>query len=81
MKVYVPLSVLNPGYRAIIHSIHDGPSYRRMLDMGLVPKTPLEVIRKAPFGDPIAILVRGFYLALRKAEASRIIVEVIDQVT
>jgi len=46
-----------------------------MLDMGLTPGTPLKVVRRAPFGDPIEILIRGFHLALRKEEASRVVVE------
>ena len=50
---------------------------RRIMDMGIVKNTELEVIGKAPMGDPIEIFVRGYSLSLRKNEAKDIIVEVI----
>ncbi|HXW60280.1 MAG TPA: FeoA family protein [Myxococcota bacterium] len=43
---------------------------KRLLAMGLTPGTPFRVLRIAPFGDPIAILVRGVMLSLRKVEAN-----------
>lgn len=48
---------------------------RRMADMGLVPGVEVELRRIAPLGDPIEIILRGYRLALRKHEASKIIVE------
>ncbi len=42
---------------------------KKLLTMGLTPGVELEVIRYAPLGDPIEIMVRGFTLALRKHEA------------
>lgn len=53
-----------------------GKGYRkRLLAMGLTPKTEFTVTRFAPLGDPIEIKVRGFSLSLRKSEASALIVE------
>ena len=49
---------------------------QRLLAMGLIPGTEFTISRIAPMGDPIEILVRGFYLSLRKREAD--ILEVID---
>lgn len=43
--------------------------------MGLVPGVEVELRRIAPLGDPIEIILRGYRLALRKHEASKIIVE------
>jgi Fe2+ transport system protein FeoA len=48
---------------------------RKIMDMGIVKGTILEVISIAPFGDPINLLVRGYHLTLRKKEAEKIIVE------
>lgn len=45
--------------------------------MGLTPKTEFEVVRVAPLGDPVEILVRGFHLSLRKQEADALIIELI----
>lgn len=52
------------------------PAYRqRLISMGLLPGTEFTVIRMAPLGDPIEILVRGFALSLRKLEASILKIE------
>ena len=42
---------------------------RRLLELGLVPGTRVELVRVAPLGDPIELLVRGASLSIRKAEA------------
>lgn len=47
----------------------------RLVDMGLVKGTRFKLIRKAPLGDPIEIMVRGFLLTLRLNEAENIFVE------
>lgn len=51
---------------------------RRLMEMGLVPGVELEVIRRAPMGDPVEIRLRGYSLSLRGSEASEIEVEVIQ---
>ncbi|NLP45565.1 MAG: ferrous iron transport protein A [Epulopiscium sp.] len=48
---------------------------RRLMDMGVVPGIEVEVKGKAPMGDPIEILIRGYKLTLRKDEAATIFVE------
>ena len=42
---------------------------RRLLDMGITPKTQVTLVRCAPLGDPIEFNVRGYALTLRKADA------------
>lgn len=49
---------------------------RRLLDMGLVSGSDIEMERVAPLGDPIEIKVKGYNLSLRKEEAANIRVEV-----
>lgn len=49
----------------------------RLLDMGLIPDTKIKVIKKAPLGDPIQILLRGYNISIRKEIAKNIFVEVI----
>ena len=44
----------------------------RLLDMGLIPKTKVKMIKIAPMGDPIEIRLRGYELTLRKEDASEI---------
>ena len=48
---------------------------RKIMDMGIVKGTILEIVSIAPFGDPINLLVRGYHLTLRRKEAEKIIVE------
>ena len=49
---------------------------RRLLDMGLIPKTRVRVEKVAPLGDPLELRVRGYSLSLRKEDAGKIEVEV-----
>ncbi|SDE97997.1 FeoA family protein [Sporomusa acidovorans] len=50
----------------------DGLLRRRVLDLGMVPGTQVECIRKSPVGDPIAFRVRNTTIALRSDDASLI---------
>ena len=47
---------------------------RRLMEMGLLPGTPVRVVRVAPLGDPIELRVRNYALSLRRAEAANIAV-------
>lgn len=51
---------------------------KKIMDMGIVKGTIVEITSFAPFGDPVNILVRGYHLTLRKKEAEKIMVEAID---
>jgi Fe2+ transport system protein FeoA len=53
----------------------EGSFRRRLLELGLVPGTRVELVRVAPLGDPVELLVRGASLSIRKAEASAIEVQ------
>ena len=50
----------------------EGSFRRRLLELGLVPGTCVELLRVAPLGDPVELLVRGASLSIRKAEVSAI---------
>ena len=70
------LNLLEPGSKAkVIQITGRGAARRRILDMGMVPGAEIEVIRKAPMGDPLEFLVKGYNLSLRKAEAELIVVQ------
>jgi Fe2+ transport system protein FeoA len=45
------------------------------MEIGLVGGTEVEVVKFAPFGDPMQIAVLGYHLTLRKSEANRVRVE------
>ena len=48
---------------------------KRLLEMGITPRTKVTVKKAAPMGDPIELLLRGYVLSLRLAEAQEITVE------
>lgn len=53
----------------------DGPTKRRIMDMGITKNTEIYVRKVAPLGDPIQINLRGFELSIRKDDAKNISVE------
>lgn len=53
----------------------EGPVKRRIMDMGITKGAEIFVRKVAPFGDPVEVMVRGYELSLRKADAEMILVE------
>jgi len=73
----ISLDRLKPKQKGVIAKIKgSGALHRRLLDMGLVKGSPIEVEKVAPLGDPIDVKIKGYHLSLRKDEASNIIVEI-----
>ncbi|HNR72081.1 MAG TPA: FeoA family protein [Verrucomicrobiota bacterium] len=72
----LPLTSLPLGGRAVVVEINLPPESRpRLMEMGLLVGTPVELVRFAPLGDPVDIKVRGYHLTLRKHEAEQILVQ------
>ena len=70
------LKDVEPGSSAKIYRISNAVKVRRrLLDMGFVKGTRVDVLKVAPLGDPIEIKVKGYNLTLRKDEADAIEVE------
>ena len=69
MTPIIPLRDLVPGQRARLVAPEAGEVIgRRLEDLGFVPDTTLEVVRRAPLGDPVEIEIRGYRLCLRLAQ-------------
>lgn len=69
------LSEIKTGQVVSVLSIAGQSSFRRrLMELGLVPGTRVELVRVAPLGDPVELLVRGASLSIRKAEAGVIAV-------
>ena len=67
------LAELAVGGRAVVRNIAGADELAgRLLEMGLIPGTPLTVVGTAPLGDPLEIELRGYRLSVRKSEAARI---------
>ncbi len=70
------LSELKPGERGkIIQLRTDSELRQRLIDLGMVPGSEVDVIRTAPLGDPIELGLLGYRLSLRKEEAGTILVK------
>jgi ferrous iron transport protein A len=71
-----PLTLLGVGRSATVAEIKLPPESRpRLMEMGLLVGTRVELVRFAPMGDPVEIKVRGYNLTLRKHEADQIFVK------
>jgi Fe2+ transport system protein FeoA len=70
------LADLRPGQRARVrHVAGAGAIRQRLLDLGVLPDTAVEVARVAPAGGPVWIRLDGYELALRRREACTVAVE------
>ena len=67
------LSDLPAGAQATIQSIRTGAKdSQRLKEMGLLPGTPVTLVRWAPLGDPLEIRLRGYCLSIRRDQADQI---------
>jgi Fe2+ transport system protein FeoA len=70
------LSELKKGDRGKVVKISGGGNvHQRLIDMGLIAGSEVEMQQVAPLGDPIEIRVKGYNLSLRKSEAASVTVE------
>ncbi len=71
------LSNLPVGSDARVTAVNGtGPIMRRLMEMGVIPGVGVQVVKTAPFGDPIEVRVRGYSLAMRRSEADAIEVKI-----
>ncbi len=63
-----------PGAELVVDhvDVEGAPAGRRLVDLGLLPATPIRVVRRAPLGDPTEYALRGYRLCLRRVDAARI---------
>lgn len=74
-KKLTTLDKLPVGRKGVIATVGgEGELRLRLLDMGVIPKTPVTVSKIAPMGDPIKIHIRGYELTLRREDAGKITV-------
>ncbi len=75
---YLSLAELAPGERGRVIALARtlrGTQRRRLLDLGIVPGTPVAVEMRSASGDPTAYEVRGATLGLRREQAAKVLVE------
>lgn len=66
------------GMTVRIDSVGNFELKERLMTMGLIPGTKVKVLRSAPLGDPMALGVRSYNLALRRADAAKIQVSIAE---
>ena len=70
------LKDLQPGKSGLVLAVGGkGALRRRLLEMGITPRTHITVKKVAPMGDPIELLLRGYVLSLRLEDAEKITIE------
>jgi DtxR family Mn-dependent transcriptional regulator len=77
-QVHSTLAELSPGQSARVVRLSaacQGPQRRRLLDLGVVPGTLISAEFSSPGGDPIAYMIRGALIALRRTQAELIQVD------
>jgi len=72
----IRLDELQPGEKATIQQIRGTAGEEvQLMELGLLPGTTVELIKRAPMGDPIEIRVRRYHLSIRCLEARSVLVE------
>jgi ferrous iron transport protein A len=70
------LDQLAPNQSATVcRVLGEGAVRRRLMDMGLLKGVTVQMVKTAPLGDPLDVLVRGYHLSLRKSEAQWVEIE------
>ena len=70
------LKELEIGRPAVVTAVGGSGALRQhFLDMGVIPGTELTVVKYAPMGDPMELMIHGYQLTLRLADAEQIHVE------
>ena len=73
------LNELKIGESAIIREVGGQGSLRQhFLDMGVIPGALVTLIKYAPMGDPVELLIHGYKLTLRISDAEQLVVEPAD---
>ncbi len=71
------LADLAIGTKGEMGAIADGDLEQKLLEMGCTPGEQIEVVRRAPFSGPIAILVSSYVLSIRKEDAQKIEIKIL----
>ena len=67
------LKELSIGETAVIKTVGgEGPLRQHFLDMGVIPGTQITLMKYAPMGDPMELMIHGYELTLRLDDAEKI---------
>ena len=78
----ITLDKLEIGQSAVIKSVGgEGQRRQHFLDMGVIPEAIIKLVKYAPLGDPMEVMLHGYSLTLRKADAQLIGIEPCEEET
>ena len=76
MKKCQSLNDVSPGESAVIKEICSvGSIRRRLLDIGLIENTRVSCVGQSPLGDPVAFMIRGAIIAIRRDDCCNIYIK------
>jgi len=71
-----PLSQLPLHHTATLTRVGGARAFRRrLMEMGLVPGTAVQVVNVSPLGDPLELNVRDCRISIRRREAEAVLVQ------
>ena len=75
-RVEMTLKDLPIGKTATVKSVGgEGELRQHFLDMGIIPKAEITMVKYAPMGDPVELRIRSYELSLRLSDAEKIEIE------
>jgi len=67
------LDAISSGHKVVIHKLHtSGKLMHKLLDMGFIVGSEIEIVREAPLFDPMELRIQNYNISLRKSEANLI---------
>ncbi len=69
------LASLKPGESAFVTLLDEGSYTCKLLNLGILPKAKVTMVRKSPFGGAFYIKLEGHQLAVRTEEAETIYID------
>ena len=67
-------SLPNGSFAVVTEINAEDANRKRLLELGLIPGTKVEVVRRSPAGNLIAFNIRGAVIALRKEVSGKVLV-------
>ena len=72
------LSQVRAGSTGYLHALNCPRSFRRrLMELGMLPGTPIRLVRRVAVGDLVEIECRGCHLTLRLSDADEVLVELV----
>ena len=70
---------LNPGEEGIIKDYKDTALACSLIIFGVLPDTPVKLVRKSPLGSAVCLKLGEYFLAVRKQQASKILIHDVNE--